>query len=575
MEEIDNNSPELQMLINNKQDGYTYRERRHEDWDETYLFYRDRVITNRLIQRQSVNVPLMKQTVRTLLKDVDDMPVLFFENLDNDEQAQLFKNEYWNYTVEYNNMEVQDIVDKKQVFLFGRSFDQWQIVDGKIKQTIIDVMDVLVSRYTDPTNINTSRFLVHNHIYVPISVVEKNPDYNKEAISDLKKWYGTEMGLIKVSTNAQLAVEKNQKMKDLGVTNVDSPILGETYVELSLHFVFRQEEGEEEQIYLYVEAENREILMKKKLEDVIDPDRNCPDHFWRNHYPYESWADDVERQDFWSDGVGDIVRPTNKILNAWASQLVENRTLRNLGMNYYDSTRDGFNPSTFNPIAWGWYPFPGDPNTGIKRVDIPELSESIDEMKFFIEISEKATGATSTQQGVQTERSITLGEVQLALGEAKERIKGMSKFYTPCWKRRGQLFLKLVEAGGDRLDAVKIYKKGRNSTKIYTREISSADWKTPSGYICKVWSQEEKNAQDTDSLQKMNLAKNVMPMNRKLDEVYKRKILEFADLTPQETNDIIEEERQTMMNPQVMAGGIGAGQVSNPPSTTGGQTKTQ
>lgn len=570
MEEIEHTSPELTMLINNKRDGYNFRERRHEEWDETYLFYRNKVITNRLVQRQSVTIPLMKQQVSTLMKDIDDMPVLYFENLDNDDQAQLYKNEYWNYVVEDNNMEIQDIVDKKQVLLFGRSFDQWQIIDGKVKQTIVDVMDVLVSRHTDPSNINTSRFLIHNHIFVPFSTLEKNKDYDQEAIAELKKWYGTTMGLIKVATNTQMLNEKNQKMRDLGQIDVDSPILGETYVELSLHFVYRQEEGdEEEQIYLYVEAEDREILMKKKLEDIIDPNRNCKDHFWRNHYPYESWASDTERQDFWSDGAGDIVRPTNKILNAWASQLVENRTLRNLGMQYYDSSVEGFNPGTFNPVAWGWYPFPGDPNKGIKKVDVPDLSESIDEMKFFIEIAEKATGATSGQQGAPAQRQITLGEFNATLIEAKERVKGMSKMYIPCWKRRGLLFVKLVEASGGRIDAVKIEKKGRNTNKIYTKEISSKDWETPSGYNCKVWTKDEKNAQDTNALQKLDLARNIMPTNKKLEEVYKRKILSFADLTPQETNDIMEEERQMMMSPPVMTGELGAGQVPNSPMMTG------
>src|SRR3990167_9643212 len=118
--------PELTMLVNNKTSGYNYRERRHDSWDENYELYRDTVTINRLTQRQSVNVPLMKQTIRTLLKDVDDMPVLYFENLDNDKQKEIFLNEYWKYTIspQCNRMSLKDIVDKRQVFLAGRTFDQ-------------------------------------------------------------------------------------------------------------------------------------------------------------------------------------------------------------------------------------------------------------------------------------------------------------------------------------------------------------------------------------------------------------------------------------------------------------------
>lgn len=556
---------ELQMLTNNKDEGYNYRERRQQDWKENYTLYRDRVSINRLIQRQSVNVPLMKQTIRTLLKDVDDMPVLYFENLDNDKEAETFKNEYWKYTAEHNNLDLQDIVDKRQVFLYGRSFDQWQIVDGKVKVTVQDPEDMLVSRFMNPFDLNSSRYLIHTHIFVPLSTLKLNKDYDQMKVKKLETWFATEQGIVKNDDNKRSLTEKNKKLSDMGVTDIESPVTGETWVELSLHFVYREEAGEEEQLYLYVEAENQQILMKKKLEEVIG---TTSDHYFRNHFPYVSWADDLERQDFWSDGIADIVRTPNKVLNAWFSQLVENRTLRNFGMHYYDTTAsETFQPQTFDPIPWGWYGVPGKPTDIIQKVDIPDLTESLDEMQYVVQMLEKATGATATQQGATAERQITLGEVQLALGEAKERIKGMSKFYTPAWKQRGELFIKLLEAGSDKLDAVKIYKKGRNTNDIYAREITPNDWKSKSGYRCKVWSQDEKNQADTQSLQKLNAAKVNMPGNVKLDEVFKRKLLEFADLTPDEVNAImeIEQERQNALaSIGGMPGAIVPGQAPAP-----------
>jgi len=560
-EELRQENPELEMLRLNKESGYNYRERRQADWLENYTLYRDKVTINRLTQRQSVNLPLMKQTVRTLLKDVDDMPVLYFENLDNDKEAEVFQNEYWKWVVEDNKLELQDIVDKRQVFLYGRSFDQWQIVDGKIKMTVQDPQDILISRHANPIDIHTSRFLIHTHIYKPLAELENDPNYDQEAIKRIKQWAASEHGIIKVGTNKEMATEKNKKMEEMGIEDVDSPVLGETYVELCLHFVYHKEGSEDEQLYLYVEVEDMEILMKKPLEEVIG---TTSDNYWRNHFPYNTWADDLERQDFWSDSIGDIIRTPNKVLNSWFSQLVENRTLRNFGMHYYDSTIEGFKPQTFNPVAWGWYGVPGNPKDVLQKVDIPDLSESLDEMNFLLEMAEKATGATPTQQGVQTERQVTLGEVQLALGEAKERIKGMSKFYTPAWQERGRMFLKLIEAGKDKIDAVKVYKKGRNTNDIYGREIEPNDWMTESGYQTKVWSQDEKDAQDSETLQKLNAAKMFMPNNFKLDEIYKRKLLEFADLNPENINDIMEfeSEQQDML----MAGmaGVGAGQAPAP-----------
>ena len=591
-------SPELQMLKNNRDEGYNYKYRRTIDWNETYELYRDKVTYNRLTQRQSVNLPIMKGQIRTLLKDVDDMPVIYFQNLSNDKQKELFKNEYWKFTVEKNNMELQDIVDKRQVLLFGRSFDQWQIKDGRVVMTVQDPADIIVSRYTNPFDLHSSRYLIHVNIFVPLSSLKKNPDYDQALVAELEAYFETKNGIVKADANQKELTDKNQKMRDLGVPDVDDPVLGETYVELAMHFVYRDNEFEDEvdekgkvlkdakgnakkremptQIFLYVVAENMKTLLKKPLEKIIGVTK---DHFWRNHFPYCSWADDLERQDFWSDAVGDMIRQPNKILNSWFSQLVENRTLRNFGMHYYNSNLEGFNPQTMQPIPWGWYGIPvpanGNLDSVMKKVDVPDLSEAIDEMNFLIQITEKASGATAGQQGVPSERQITLGEFKATLIEAKERVKGMSKFYTPVWKQRGEMFIKLVEAAPDKLDIQSLYKKGRNSDNMYSRDVAPKDWMDNLGYTCKVWSQDEKDANDINTLTKQNAVKSAMPDNPKVNEIYQRKLLEWADYTPDEINEIMqieEEKRQAILEAAQNAANAAGGIPGLSPELGGGAT---
>lgn len=567
MEEVITDNLELQMLLNNKESGYNYKERREEDWRENYQLYRDKVTINRLTQRQSVNLPLMKTTLRTVLKDIDDMPIIHFENLDNDKQAEIFQNEYWKYILECNNAELQDIVDKKQDFFYGRTFDSWQIEDGKIVFDIEDPEDILVDRFLNPYELDSSRFLIHLHIFKPLSELKNNPDYDKEAIKDLEEFFNSQLGIVKAENNQNTLQEKNKKMADMGVSDVDDPIVGETYVELAIHYVYRAEgetwidnEGKKHtedkaQIFVYVEAEEKTILMKKPQEKIIG---RTKDEYWKTHYRYNSWGDDIDNQDFWTDGIADIVRVPNKVLNSWFSQLVENRTLRNFGMHYYDASKkaDGFVPSTFNPKPWGWYPVPGKPQDTLQKVDIPDLSESIDEMNYVVGMTEKATGATATQQGVETANQRTLGEVQMAQAEAKARTQGISKFYTHVWKKRAEKFLKLIEASPEKLDMVKIYKEGKNTSNVFEREISPKDWMTKSGYNVKIWSQDEKKANDTDSLMKINQARLQMPDNPKLAEIANRKALELADLKPEEITEIMrfEEEKNLMIQNSMNAG---------------------
>jgi hypothetical protein len=551
-------SPELQMLINNKETGFNYRQPRHEPWKEIYELYRDKVTINRLTQRQSVNLPLMKTTLRTLLKDIDDMPVIEFENRDNDKEAEVFQNEYWKLTLETNNAEIQDIVDKKQDFFKGRTFDSWQIVDGRIVFNIEDSEDMYVDRFMNPYDIDSSRFLIQTHIFKPLSSLKNNPDYDQEEVKKLELYFMSQQGIIKANDNQNSLEIKNQKMSDLGVNDMNDPLLGETYVELTVHYVFRANEkdskGKElpEQIFVYVEAENQCILMKKPQEEIIGVTK---DHFWRNHYRYNTWGDDVDKTDFWTDGIGDIVRTPNKVLNAWFSQMVENRTLRNFGMTFYNSSLAelGFAPNTFEPHPFGFYPVPGNPKDTMQRVDIPDLSESLDEMNYVGEMVQKATGATDTQQGVEVKSQHTLGEIQLSQGEAKARTKGISKFYTAAWKRRGLLFLKLIEAAPEKLNAVKIFKKGKNSDELFEREIAPKDWMTSEGYNVKVWSQDDKEEQDNKMLEKQNAVKVNMPNNPKVDEVYKRKLVEWAGYTPDEVSEVMEFERANLTTDPNMA----------------------
>jgi hypothetical protein len=557
MDKVVEQNLELQMLINDKASGFEYKERRGEDWRENYELYRDRVTINRLTQRQSVNLPLMKTTLRTLLKDIDDMPVVVFENLDNDKQAEKFQQEYWDLTLRENNAELQDIVDKKQDFFFGRTFDSWQIVDGRIVFDIEDPEDILVDRFMNPYNLDSSRFLIHTHIFKPLSSLVNNPDYDQKEVAKLVDYFQTQLGIVKAKDNENSLMQKNKKLAEMGVSDVDDPVLGETYVELTMYFIVRpkgekwkdngkEQKSEVEEIFHYVEAEDQTILMKKPQEKIIGVTK---DNYWRTHFRYNSWGDDIDKQDFWTDGIADIVRVPNKVLNTFFSQEVERRTLANFGMHYYDSSlkADGFVPNTFNPVPWGWYPVPGKPSDVLQKVDMGGESGSVEYNEYITQFVEKATGATPGMQGVNPPAGTPLGTTQIVEAEAKQRTQGMSKFYTDAWKKRAEKFLKLIEAASDRLDAVKIYKKGKNTNDIFEREISPKDWMTEAGYQVKVWSQDEKKANDTDSLNKAMTTLQLMPGNPKLLEVIQRKALELADLTPEEITNIMEFEKEKLM----------------------------
>lgn len=544
-----------------KQGSYNFRRRRHPEWTDNYTLYRDKVQLNRLTQRQSVNIPLIKSTIKTLLKDIDDPPMLYFVNLDNNDQAEVFYNEYWKHCFDLNKTVIKDIVDKRQVMLFGRSFKHLNMMNGHFYWEVKDPQDVLVDRYVDPANLDSARHIIIEHNYQPLSSLRTNPRWDTAAVRRLQEFYSSDAGLNHANTNMMDYVEKQARMAELGVIDTMNPILGETYVEMVEHFTvaFNETLDEDEIIYSVV-ADDREIMYQAPLEEVIG---HTKDFYWQNHNPLTTWGDETERTDFWSDGVADTLRTLNKILNAFFSQMIENRTLRNYGMNFFNSsmTDEGFLPQTFTPEPFGWYPIPAGDNgkigDQIMHIDIPDLGEkNIEEMNFIKVIAQEASAATTTQQGVKQQgRDVTLGEIKLTLQQAEERVKSMAVYYTDSWKEFGHKYIKLLEATSHLIDPVTIHRHGRLTKKMYTKVITPEDWLTNTGYACEIKMQADKEHEDIESLQWLNAARSIMPNNPIVDEEYKKKILESAKLPTTAISEALKiDKQQTEAMQQAQAG---------------------
>jgi len=539
---------DLMKIDADKKSALQFRERKHDDWTDNYTLYRDKVITNRLTQRQTINIPLMRYGLQTIMKDIDEPAMLYFKNLDNNEQREIMYNEYWNDSSIKNKLPIRDRVDKKQAMLFGRSFKKLNIVNGGFKFEIIDPQDMLVERHVDPADIDSARCLIQTGIYRTLTEILNNKDYNSKVKADLKGYYAKDNTTEEAEHNFSAFTDKKERMSEMGLIDSYNPLVGETYIELNE--VYRKEYNEKldtDEIIMYVVASTDGGLFKlykKPLHEIIG---TTEDDFWYDHFPYTSWGTDMERTDFWSDGPADTLRQPNKVLNSWISQLVENRTLKNFNMHYYDSSNAQFVPQTFSPVNWGWYPVPGKPQDVIQDVAVGDLSESLDEIQYVISVAEKAVAASGTQTGEVSQSQVTLGEVELAVSNAQARTKSMAVYYMEDWKSFGLKYTKMIDAKSAELDPVMVGKKGRNSNKIYTKEISPKDWYSKQGYKVEVKLKEDKDEEDTNMLQKLNLAKSVMPMNVPLNDIYKKKLLDFAGLSSDEQKIVMDFEAQNPM----------------------------
>jgi hypothetical protein len=224
----------IETIQKNLESDFRYRSRRHQQWTDSYLLDRDTVITNRLTQRQSVNVPLMKETRKTLLAGTEEQDI-YFENLDNDGQKELLFNEYWKHVAERSRLNILNEIDVKQEFLHGRSFWKPNIISGRLTLEVIDPQDVL-DRYVNSWDVDSARQITQTRIFATLSGVERNAMFDLAALSALTVFFESKMGLVVAGQNAPMAADKAQKFEALGLSDVMSPLLGETYVDADRAF---------------------------------------------------------------------------------------------------------------------------------------------------------------------------------------------------------------------------------------------------------------------------------------------------------------------------------------------------
>jgi len=296
-----------------------------------------------------------------------------------------------------------------------------------------------------------------------------------------------------------------------------------------------------------VTAECRKI-MEKPLPELLGV----------NFLLFTSWTDDVEATDWYCDGVGDIVRVPNQIMNVYFSQMVENSVMRGYGMNFYNATaKEGWSPVGYTPTPWGFYPLPGNPSDVLQHIDIPELASHMEEMAMMKNMVQTATATPPVEKGDTPKGPQTLGEIQLMVAKADERLQDVPKFARIHAKQLGHKIQALVNANTDKLKPVMLYKKSA-SGKYFERMLDPKELRAPKGYNCVVTLKTEKEADSLKAIQKLRIARAEMPTNVPLMRITKERVLSLLDLPPDEKQQVMDFEDQLPAMPMMPGAPVAA-----------------
>lgn len=533
----------VEKLVAEKKSALDFVARRYEQWNDNYELYRNKVKTNRLTQRQQVNIPLMKETIKTLLSKIDDAPTVDFKELSGDQGKEIVLQEYWNSDFERLNLEGVDIQDKKTCLLYGRGFKKINWKDGKIDIQAMDIYDIIVDPLTNPLDLETARYVIHQNIFRCLKDILADDRYSKEGKDKLKIYISSNQGLIQTGKNKQELDNKLKRVRNLGLEadkagTVENMMAGgDVIINLTEHTTLEWNETlKEYEKVVCVYADDTVELMKETLVELIGVD----------FYPFVTWAEDIETSDFWSDSPADLIRTPNKILNIWFSQLVENRTLRNFQMHWYDATVQGYVPQTYEPGPGRMLPAPGDPNKTIMPVNISGLDETLTAIQFLTGIIERGSAVTAIEKGVKEQGQTTLGEVQILVGKATERTVSMAKAYRRSWQELAQKYWKIMDANAD--EKITLYKTGADGS-MWPRIVYVSDWKSKFGYKAMVVSTSEQEAENTKGLQKFQYVLQQFPNNAVLRTIAQKRMLEMLDLTSEELRNVKEAEEKLLTNP--------------------------
>lgn len=212
-ESTDGANPKMSKLLDEKKSGRVFQDRKHPDWDENYELYRNKVKTNRLTQRQAVNIPLVKETVKTILAGIDDVPTVTWKEKSGDQMKEIIYQELWNDFVKRTKWELIDILEKKNVLLYGLTTKTLNVEDEGVCMYPRDVYDVIYDPLMNPLDIETARFIVHQNIFKTLREVLADERYSQKGKDELKDFMSSPKGMVISGQNKEEWEKKQARLR--------------------------------------------------------------------------------------------------------------------------------------------------------------------------------------------------------------------------------------------------------------------------------------------------------------------------------------------------------------------------
>jgi len=103
----------------------------------------------------------------------------------------------------------------------------------------------------------------------------------------------------------------------------------------------------------------------------------------------------------------------------------------------------------------------------------------------------------------------------------------------------------MLEANVPAGKKITLYKKGTDG-RFKENEVTKADWQSAKGYEVNITSKQQRLIEVTDEIQRLKVVQQEYPNNQALRKATQKRMIGLVDLTPQEINEIEEEEAKNI-----------------------------
>lgn len=397
-----------------------YRQQREGDWatiDDLYFGKKKKS----LVTRANIHVPKMQGTIETFLSKVDDPPYIHYEGANEADRPKAVRlNALVSGDMKRGMWKLKDVLGKKVGAMYGRIiFKKYSTSENGFTDylEVVDPLDFVIDPLAGGlVPMQYANYLGQDNIIKSVSQL-KDDIYDQAAVKELAT---------KMQSDSDVDNEyrsKQTRRSALGLS--DAVLLLQNHVRLVEWYTY----WNGERMYVLFSPEYKKAVRACKLKEVFESEE----------FPFATWAPFALPFEFWTPGLGELIKEPNIVQNIILSQLLDNNAYRNYGQVIYDINRVP-KPGQLKPTPMGKIGVQGNPKEIIMNREFPAINQGVDMYNLVENIFARETGVTGQSKGMPNTKRMSATEFAGLLDEVADRFFTSNELYATCLARLAELY---------------------------------------------------------------------------------------------------------------------------------------